>query len=177
MLQGLEGPGVIKVVQSGSTTSSSLSPMQSRCPADTSDVWMISYARASDISAPSSRRHKPPGPCFRHPIRRLQQRLGITNTPNIVASPMVSGALPDDARPTYRQGYFVTTVVNIQRQDWRTRWLTTRTQSVSGAVFTSSATPAEGTLSAKMTFCSAVRQRRLGPRSTFRPTMIDFTSR
>ena len=63
---------------------------------------------------------------FRHPIRRLGRRLGITNTPNIVASPMVSGALPDDARPTYRQGYFVTTVVNIQRQDWRTRWLTTK---------------------------------------------------
>src|SRR5688572_23867653 len=63
---------------------------------------------------------------FRHPIGWVGRRLGITNAPNIVAGPMVSGALPDDLRPTYRQGYFATTVVNMQRQDWRTSWLTTK---------------------------------------------------
>lgn len=60
------------------------------------------------------------------PLRWIGTKLGITSAPQILLGPLESGALPNETRAAYQQGYYVIRCLNSQRLDWRSRLLTTQ---------------------------------------------------
>ncbi len=62
----------------------------------------------------------------RVPLVWIGERVGVTTAPDIYIGALESGALRDDPRPAYREGYLVMSIRAVQREDWRSRLLTTQ---------------------------------------------------
>jgi hypothetical protein len=62
----------------------------------------------------------------RQPLVWVGERIGVTTAPEIYIGDLQSGALKNDPRPAYREGYLVMAVRSVQREDWRSRLLTTQ---------------------------------------------------